>query len=93
MIFIVNLLGDVDVEEYVNEVFWKYKLGDKKLNNGVFILFVKKEWKIWIEVGYGLEGVIIDIKLGEILDFYVIFNLKNGKYDMVLESIYKVVYN
>ncbi|MCJ7989902.1 TPM domain-containing protein [Priestia sp. OVS21] len=92
-ILAVNSLGDADVEEYANEAFRKYKLGDKKLNNGVLILLAKKERKIRIEVGYGLEGAITDIKSGEILDSYAIPNLKNGKYDTALESTYKAVYN
>lgn len=44
-ILTVNSLGDSDVEEYANEAFRKYKLGDKKLNNGVLILLAKKEQK------------------------------------------------
>ncbi|GAB1808638.1 MULTISPECIES: TPM domain-containing protein [Priestia] len=92
-ILTVNSLGDSDVEEYANEAFRKYKLGDKKLNNGVLILLAKKERKIRIEVGYGLEGAITDIKSGEIIDSYAIPNLKNGKYDTALETTYKAVYN
>ncbi|WP_413026485.1 TPM domain-containing protein [Priestia aryabhattai] len=92
-ILTVNSLGDSDLEEYANEAFRKYKLGDKKLNNGVLILLAKEEQKIRIEVGYGLEGAITDIKSGEILDSYAIPNLKNDKYDMALESTYKAVYN
>ncbi|MFP8644239.1 TPM domain-containing protein [Priestia aryabhattai] len=92
-ILTVNSLGNSDVEEYANEAFRKYKLGDKKLNNGVLILLAKKDRKIRIEVGYGLEGAITDIKSGEIIDSYAIPNLKNGKYDTALETTYKAVYN
>ncbi|MEK1829840.1 TPM domain-containing protein [Priestia megaterium] len=44
-ILTVNSLDDADVEEYANEAFRKYKLGDKKLNNGVLILLAKKNEK------------------------------------------------
>ena len=38
------------------------------------------ERKIWIEIGYGLEGILPDGLVGEIRDRYVIPYLKKGDY-------------
>ena len=43
-----------------------------------FLFCSLKRTKIRIEVGYGLEGAITDIKSGEIIDSYAIPNLKTA---------------
>mgnify|MGYP001114861027 CR=1 FL=1 len=89
----VNSLNDSTIEDFSNEAFRKYKLGDKELNNGILIVVAMKEKQVRIEVGYGLEGRVTDIKSGEILDNYTIPYLKEKKYDKAIVSTYKVVYN
>ena len=53
-------LGGSSIEEYANELFNSWGIGDKDLNNGVLILIAKNERRFRIEVGYGLEGAITD---------------------------------
>ena len=61
-------LGGSSIEEYANELFNSWGIGDKDLNNGVLILIAKNERRFRIEVGYGLEGAITDGYAGEVLD-------------------------
>ena len=89
----VDSLEGSEIEEYSVQAFRSFKLGDAKLNNGVLIVLAKKERKIRIEVGYGLEGAITDIRSGQILDNVAIPELKAGNSDLALTETYKAVYN
>lgn len=64
----VDSLGFSTIEEYANELFRSWGIGDKNLNNGVLLLIAKDDRKFRIEVGYGLEGAITDGYAGEVLD-------------------------
>ncbi|MCH2110991.1 MAG: TPM domain-containing protein [Polyangiaceae bacterium] len=56
---IPSLEGE-DIEGYSIRVVEKWKLGDKKREDGLLLLVAAQEKKIRIEVGYGLEGAIPD---------------------------------
>jgi len=55
-----------EVQTFANELFAKWKIGEKKTDRGVLLLFAIKDRKRWIEVGYGLEGILNDAKVGDI---------------------------
>jgi uncharacterized protein len=67
-IFLVTIktLEDEPVETFANELFAKWKIGEKKTDRGVLLLFAISDHKRWIEVGYGLEGILNDAKVGDI---------------------------
>jgi len=67
-IFLVTIktLDGEPVETFANELFAKWKIGEKKTDRGVLILFAIDDRKRWIEVGYGLEGILNDAKVGDI---------------------------
>ena len=48
------------IEEYSIRVVDQWKLGRKKVDDGVLLLIVKTDRKLRIEVGYGLEGALPD---------------------------------
>lgn len=77
---IPSLKGEV-LEEYSIKVAEKWKIGQKKLDNGVIILLPKQERKIRIEVGYGLEGRLTDALAGRIIDNDMKPLFKQGKFD------------
>jgi uncharacterized protein len=62
----VKTLEGEPVETFANELFAKWKIGEKKTDRGVLILFAINDRKRWIEVGYGLEGILNDAKVGDI---------------------------
>lgn len=91
----VNSLEGKEIEEYANELFRQYGIGNKTKNNGVLILLSINDRKSRIEVGYGLEGVLNDAKTGRIQDNYMIpyykennwqEGIKNG-YNAILEEV------
>ena len=58
----------------------KWGIGQKKEDNGVFILLAKEERKIWIAPGYGVEDKLIAAVSGEIVDNDIIPEFKAGSY-------------
>jgi uncharacterized protein len=84
-------LNNQPLEDVSLEILRQWKLGDKKLNNGLLILVVPSEHLSRIEVGYGLEGALPDAKTGRIQDENMIPAFKEGNYDLGLSKGYKAV--
>jgi uncharacterized protein len=58
--------GDASIEEFATALEDKWKVGVKGTDRGVLVLFVMNPRKYRIEVGYGLEGILNDAKVGDI---------------------------
>ncbi|HHW00299.1 MAG TPA: TPM domain-containing protein [Clostridiaceae bacterium] len=67
----IDSLNGEDIDEYANKLFEKWGIGQKDVDNGILILFAKAERLLRIEVGYGLEGAVPDIKTAEIRENYI----------------------
>lgn len=66
-VFTIESLGSYSIEDYSMATAQKWKLGQKKDDNGVLVFVAMNERKIRIEVGYGLEGSLTDAKSGLII--------------------------
>ena len=64
----VQNLGNYKLEEYADEFFKSWNIGDKDLNNGVLLFIAKDERRFQIEVGKGLESAISAESAGKILE-------------------------
>jgi uncharacterized protein len=62
----INSLDGSDIESYAVELYKKWGIGDKSTNRGVLILLAVQDHKYRIEVGYGLEPILPDGKVGGI---------------------------
>jgi uncharacterized protein len=62
----VRTLDGEDAAEYSDQLETKWKMGRKGSDRGVLILLAVGDHKRRIEVGYGLEGILPDGKLGDI---------------------------
>ncbi len=62
----VKTLDGEDSAEWANELEDKWKMGRKGSDRGVLVLLAVQDRKRRIEVGYGLEGILNDAKLGDI---------------------------
>jgi uncharacterized protein len=77
-------LGDMTRDEYAVALFQKWALGHgKKRADGLLVLLVPGppgHRQIKIEVGYGLEGILPDGKVGEIRNRYAYPALRRNDY-------------
>jgi len=76
----IKSLNGYSIEEYANELFNKWGIGDKEKNDGALILLSVGDRESRIEVGYGLEGVLTDAGTGRIQDQYMIPYYKNNEF-------------
>jgi len=58
--------GDQSIEEFSTALEDKWKVGQKGTDRGILMLFVMNPRGGRIEVGYGLEGILNDAKVGDI---------------------------
>ncbi len=73
-------VGDNDPTDYANSLYRAWGIGKKGKDKGVLIFLALKERRIRIETGYGVEGILPDGLVGEILDRDVTPHLKKGDY-------------
>ena len=71
VVLVVPTTQPETIEDYSLRVVEKWKLGRKGVDDGVLLVIAKKDRKMRIEVGYGLEGVITDIYAGRIINEYI----------------------
>lgn len=74
---IPSLEGD-SLEEFSHRVATTWKLGQKGTDNGVLLLVAIGERKVRIEVGYGLEGVLTDIRSAQIIRNEIVPRFRAG---------------
>lgn len=60
-------LKGYDIQQVATKMFNEWRMWHEERYNGVLILIAPNERKMWIEVGYGLEGVITDAMAGRIV--------------------------
>ena len=60
----INSLDGRDIEGYAVELFQKWGVGNKSTNRGVLVLVAVKDHRYRTEVGYGLEPILPDGKVG-----------------------------
>jgi len=66
VVTIKSLDGDQSIEEFTTALEDKWKVGQKGTDKGLLMLFVMSPRAGRIEVGYGLEGILNDAKVGDI---------------------------
>jgi uncharacterized protein len=52
------------IQDYTFDLATKWGIGPKQSNRGVLILFAVNDHKYWTQVGYGLEAILPDGKVG-----------------------------
>lgn len=92
-VVVVSTTGNMSIEEYANELFRAWGIGNKDKNNGVLLLVALNDRKMRIEVGYGLEGILPDGKTGRIRDEHIIPYFKKDNYAEGIILGYNVICN
>lgn len=79
-VVLIKTLGDNAIEDYSVKLFREWGIGNKKNNNGVLILAAIDDRKVWITIGYGLEGAIPDVTASSIYRNEMVPEFKGGNY-------------
>lgn len=78
---IINSLDGQEERQLATDLLRRWGVGKQALNNGLLFLWVVNDRRVVVEVGYGLEPILPDGKVGSILDRYVVPYFKNGEFD------------
>ena len=82
----VTSIGENDAEDYANRLYQAWGIGKKGEDKGVLIFLAVGERKVRIETGYGVEGILPDGLIGEILDKHTVPYLRQNDYGKGLFS-------
>jgi uncharacterized protein len=85
-VLIVQSLGGEPLEEYSVKVAQTWKLGQKGKDNGILLLISRDDRRLRIEVGYGLEGALTDLRSNEIIDQVIRPRFQQGDFDGGVEQ-------
>jgi uncharacterized protein len=74
-------LDGEDIESFAVRVFKAWKLGQRGKDNGVLVVIASQDRRMRIEVGYGLEGDLTDLKAGRIIRNIITPRFKANDFD------------
>ena len=86
VVLIVPTTEPEDIEQYGIRVAEAWKLGRKGVDDGAILLVAKKDHRVRIEVGRGLEGVLTDVTVGHITADTITPHFKLSDYDGGVEA-------
>ena len=89
----INDLEGMDINSYATALFDEWDIGGKELDNGLLMLIVPEAREIWIEVGYGLEGILPDSRVKRIIENDIIPSFSQGDYSTGVLSGYEEILN
>lgn len=75
-----------DIFEYSFALAEKWGIGKAKKDNGVLIYIAKEDHKIWIQVGYGLEGALPDGLVSRIISNEITPAFKKGEFRIGIQQ-------
>lgn len=88
---IPSLEGE-SIESFSVRTAEAWKLGQKDIDNGVLLVVALADRAIRIEVGYGLEGSLTDMKCGLIIRTVIAPAFRNGDYSTgIIEAVRSIV--
>lgn len=86
VVLTIPSLDGENLEEFSIKVAEAWRIGQKGIDNGAILLIAKKERKMRIEVGRGLEGKLTDLVSGRIIRDEIAPRFKSGDFDGGIES-------
>jgi uncharacterized protein len=76
-----KMQSDSSIEDYTVRVARSWQVGQKDKNNGAVLFVFVQDHQMFLEVGYGLEGVLPDALCKRIIDEQIAPSFKAGDYD------------
>ena len=86
---------DSDIADYTQRVAQGWGVGQKDRRNGVVLFVFVQDRKMFIQVGYGLEGALPDATAFDITEYKIKPYFRNGNYEggiaIGIDSIFKAI--
>ncbi|MBZ5523206.1 MAG: TPM domain-containing protein [Acidobacteriia bacterium] len=82
----IETLDDADIESYASDLFKQWGIGGKSSNRGVLVLLAVQDRRYRVEVGYGLEPILPDGKVGG-FGREAVLALQQGDYNGAMELL------
>ncbi|HWF66633.1 MAG TPA: TPM domain-containing protein, partial [Acidobacteriaceae bacterium] len=79
----IHTTGDDTIDDFAVQLFQKWKIGPKNSDRGLLLLLATDDHRYRFEVGYGLEGILPDGKVGSIGREMVPY-LRQANYDAAI---------
>ena len=76
-----KMQSDSSIEDYTVRVARAWQVGQKDKKNGAVLFVFVQEHKMFLQVGYGLEGVLPDALCKQIIDEQITPRFKAGDFD------------
>src|SRR5437867_10014310 len=76
-----KMQSDSSIEDYTQRVAQVWGVGQKDRRNGVVLFVFVVDRKMFIQVGYGLEGALPDITAFDITEYRIKPHFRNGDYE------------
>lgn len=76
-----KMQSDSDIADYTQRVAQAWGVGEKDRRNGVVLFVFIQDRKMFIQVGYGLEGALPDITAFDITEYKIKPHFRNGDYE------------
>src|SRR4029434_6475735 len=93
--FFLKMQSDSDIADYTQRVAQAWGVGQKERRNGVVLFVFIEDRKMFIQVGYGLEGALPDITAFDITEYRIKPHFRNGDYEggiaAGIDSIFKAI--
>jgi uncharacterized protein len=78
IVWIDQTTGDVPIEDWANRAFEKWRVGRKGIDDGLALFIMAKDRRLRIEVGYGLEPQVPDLRADRIIQNTIIPRIRAG---------------
>jgi len=78
---VVPSIAPLDIDQYAVTLYKKWGVGSKAKDEGVLFVVAQKERRVRFEVGYGLESLLPDGRVGGILRSAVVPHLHQDDWD------------
>lgn len=90
-----KMQSDSDIADYTQRVAQAWGVGQKERRNGAVLFVFIQDRKMFIQVGYGLEGALPDITAFDITEYKIKPHFRIGDYEggiaVGIDSIFKAI--
>jgi uncharacterized protein len=80
VVLVVNTTSPDDIDYFSLRTFQHNQIGKSGQDNGVLVVVATDDGTWRIEVGYGLEGILTDVRVSHLAQEYLVPNMTAGSY-------------